>query len=131
MARKKKPAATSLQMEIMQIVWDRGEVTVGEVLELISARREIARNTVQTTMVRLEEKGWLKHRQVANAFRYSAAVARQASLGSMVRELIDNAFDGSVEGLVMTLLEERSLSSAEADRIRKLIDDSLRKRSKP
>jgi predicted transcriptional regulator len=102
-------------------------VTVGEVLELMSASRSIARNTVQTTMVRLEEKGWLRHRQVANAFRYSAAVERQTSLGGMLGDLIDNAFDGSTEGLVMTLLQERALSADEADRIRKLIDQSERK----
>jgi len=42
----------------------------------------------------------------------------------MVKNLVDKAFDGSVEGLVMTLLEERELSSAEADRIRKIIDQS-------
>ncbi|MDB5387018.1 MAG: blaI 1 [Planctomycetaceae bacterium] len=128
MAKENRPANSSLQWEIMQIVWDRGEVTVGEVLELISAKRSIARNTVQTTMVRLEEKGWLKHRPVANAFRYSAAIERQASLGGMVRELIDNAFEGSVEGLVMTLLEERPLSKVEAERIRQLIDESAKKK---
>jgi predicted transcriptional regulator len=124
MAKKKSAALSSLQFEIMSIVWDRPEVTVGEVLELLAAKRPIARNTVQTTLVRLEEKGWLKHRQVANAFRYSAAIERQTSLGGMVREFVDNVFAGSIEGLVMTLLDKRTLSNAEADRIRKMIDQS-------
>jgi predicted transcriptional regulator len=127
MAKKKRSGSSSLQLEIMRIVWERREVTVGEVLELLSARRAIARNTVQTTLVRLEEKGWLKHRQVANAFRYSAAIERQTSLGGILRDLLDDAFEGSVEGLVMTLLNERSLSAAEADRIRKMIDHSEKK----
>ena len=94
---------------------------------LISAKRPIARNTVQTTLVRLEDKGWLKHRQVANAFRYSPVVERQTSLGGMLCNLVDDAFEGSVEGLVMTLLQERSLSAGEADRIRKMIDHSEKK----
>jgi predicted transcriptional regulator len=127
MAKKKRPALSALQLEIMRIVWERREVTVGEVLELIAAKRPIARNTVQTTLVRLEDKGWLKHRQVANAFRYAPAIERQTSLGGMLCNLIDDAFEGSVEGLVMTLLQERSLSGAEADRIRKMIDDSAKK----
>jgi predicted transcriptional regulator len=127
MAKKRRPALSLLQLEIMNIVWERHEVTVGEVLELMAARRAIARNTVQTTMVRLEEKGWLKHRQVANAFRYSAAIDRQSSLGGMIGEFVDKVFEGSVEGLVMTLLQERPPSAAEADRIRKLIDNSERK----
>jgi predicted transcriptional regulator len=127
MAKKKNAALSSLQMEVMQIIWDRQEVTVGEVLELISAKREIARNTVQTTLVRLEQKGWLKHRQVANAFRYSSAIGRQASLKGMLHEFVDRAFKGSVEGLVMALLEQQPLSRDEADRIRKIIDESEKK----
>ena len=124
MAKKKLSPLSASQLEIMNIVWDRGEVTVGEVYELLATRRKIARNTIQTTLVRLEGKGWLTHRKVANAFRYSATVPRKETLGNMVKNLVDKAFDGSVEGLVMTLLEERELSSAEADRIRKIIDQS-------
>lgn len=124
MAKKKLSPLSASQLEIMNIVWDRGEVTVGEVYELLATRRQIARNTIQTTLVRLEDKGWLTHRKVANAFRYSSTVPRKKTLGNMVEDLVDKAFDGSVEGLVMTLLEERGLSSAEADRIRKKIDQS-------
>lgn len=127
MAKKKRSALSSLQLEIMNIVWDRHEVTVGEVLELIASKRPIARNTVQTTMVRLEDNGWLKHRQVANAFRYSAVIGRQASLGGMLGQFLDNLFEGSVENLVMTLLQERPPSAAEAQRIRKIIESSERK----
>jgi BlaI family transcriptional regulator, penicillinase repressor len=121
------PPLSAAQLEIMNVVWDRGEVTVGEVYETLAARRKIARNTVQTTMVRLEEKGWLTHRTVANAFRYVAASPRQKTLRQMVTELVDTAFGGSAEGLVMTLLENRDLSASEADRIRALIEESEQK----
>ena len=66
----------------MEIIWDRGEVTVSEVRESLSKKREVARNTVQTMMVRLEERGWLKHREDRRAFIYSAARPRVASLGA-------------------------------------------------
>ena len=127
MSKKKVPALSASQLKIMNIVWDRGEVTVGEVYEILFAQRRIARNTVQTTMVRMEEKGWLKHRKVANAFRYTSTVVRQKTLGRMIGDLIDSAFEGSVEGLVMTLLEQRGLSKAEADRIRTMIEESKKK----
>ncbi|MEX1232613.1 MAG: BlaI/MecI/CopY family transcriptional regulator [Planctomycetaceae bacterium] len=129
MTRKKLPPLSRAQLEIMNVVWDRGETTVGEIFEILSARRPIARNTIQTTMVRLEEKGWLKHRQVANAFRYSSTVPREQTLGKMASELVDKAFGGSLEGLVMTLIEERGLTAGEADRIRKMIDESESKGS--
>lgn len=124
MPRPALPPLSPAQLEIMNVVWDRPEVTVGEVLEILAARREIARNTVQTVMNRLEERGWLKRRKVANAYRYAAAVPRETTLQRMVSQLVDTAFEGSAEGLVMALLEGRGVSEDEAARIRALIEKS-------
>jgi predicted transcriptional regulator len=54
---------TDAQREIMEVVWQSGDVTVSEVRDALASRRQLARNTVQTMMTRLEERGWLKHRQ--------------------------------------------------------------------
>lgn len=83
-----------------------------------------SRNTVQTVMTRLAEKGWLKHRKKGRAFLFRAAVPRETTLRGLVGRLVDTAFSGSAEGLVLAMLEGRGLSSEEADRIRKLIDDA-------
>src|SRR5436305_1271192 len=116
------------QLEIMNLVWDRGEVTVAEVWKALAARRKVARNTVQTMMVRLEEKGWLTSQTEEHAFRYRAAVPREAVQGMMVRRLLDSAFGGSAEGLVMALLDGRGISKAEADRVRAMIQGAEKKR---
>jgi predicted transcriptional regulator len=109
------------QLEIMNLVWDRGEVTVAEVWKALSARRKLARNTVQTMIVRLEDKGWLCCRREEHAFRYRAAAPREKVQGMMVRRLLDSAFGGSAEGLVLALLDGRGISRAEAQRIRSMI----------
>src|SRR4051794_19445542 len=117
-----RPPLSEGQLEIMNLVWDRGEATVAEVWKDLSPRRKVARNTVQTMMVRLEEKGWLTSQTDEHAFRYRAAVPREAVQGMMVRRLLDSAFGGSAEGLVMALLDGRGISAAEARRIRALIE---------
>jgi predicted transcriptional regulator len=109
-------------MEIMEIVWDRGEVAVSEAWEALSARRSVARNTVLTTLMRLEGKGWLKHRTVGRTFFYSATRPRTATVGQMVQQLVDTTFGGSADGLVMALLENRGVTKEEADRIRAMLD---------
>ena len=63
MAKPDTSPLTAAQREIMEIVWARGEVTVAGVREALSAKRDVARNTVQTMMVRLEDRGWLTHRE--------------------------------------------------------------------
>ena len=120
---KKFPLPLSgAQLEIMEIIWERGEVAVSDVWELLSRRRQIARNTVQTMMVRIEEKGWIRHRAVGRTFLYSAAQPRQARLGQTVHQLLDTVFGGSAEELMTALLEDRTLSKGEAERIRAMID---------
>ena len=118
------PPLSGAQLEIMNEVWDRGPggATVAEVWAALSARRRVARNTVQTTLVRLERKGWLSHRAEGAGFRYFARRPRDRALGRLVSRLVDTAFAGSAAGLVMALLQGRGVSKAEADRIRAMID---------
>ena len=127
MVSHNEPAPLSeRQIEIMNVVWERGEVSVAEVWEELSARREVARNTVQTLMTRLEEKGWLGHRPHGTAFRYYARRRQEATLRGMVERLVNTAFAGSADMLVMALLEGRGVSAAEARRIRNLIEQAER-----
>ena len=126
--RKKPPPLSAVQAEIMNVVWDGSESTVTEVWRQLSKRRRLARNTVQTLMSRLEEKGWLRHRADGNALLYSAAVARSRAHRQVVRRLVETVFAGSAEGLVQALLAGRGISAEEAGRIRRLIEKEEKKR---
>lgn len=116
------------QIEIMDLVWDQGQITVTDLWKALSERRTIARTTVLTVMDRLVKKGWLKRRTVEREHIYSAARSREVTLGGLVHRLVDTAFAGSAENLVVALLDGRGVTEEEAKRIRKLIDQSRRKR---
>ena len=130
MAKRNEPPAlpSDAQLEVLNIIWDRGEATVGQLWRAFSARRPVARNTVLTLVARLEEKGWLRRRAEGNVPSYSATVPRQAALRQIVRRLVDTAFRGSTEGLVMTLLEDGNLSEGQAERIRAMLEKARRER---
>ena len=108
-------------MEIMREVWAGGEVTVTRVCEALNRKRPLARNTVHTLMDRLTRRGWLKRRLEGQTHYYSATSPRVATLRNLVSRMVDTAFGGSVEELVVALLRGRRLSAEEAGRIRKLI----------
>lgn len=114
---------TDAQREIMEVFWQRGEATVSEVRDAL-AHRGLARNTVQTTIVRLEERGWLKHREAGRTFVYAANAPRAASLGAKVSHMVDRLFAGAPEELVTALIEYRGLTPDEAARIRTMIDEA-------
>mgnify|MGYP000353809834 FL=1 len=122
--RKNSPPLSARQMEIMNIVWDRGQASVAEVWEIMAARRKVARNTIQTIMTRLEDKGWLGHVEQGGAFRYYARRRREPTLRGLVSHLVETAFAGSTDSLVMTLLEARGVAEDEAKRIVALIEQA-------
>ena len=112
------------QLDVMNIIWDSQEATVREVWKELCKEREVARNTVLTTITRLYDKGWLTRRTRGNAHLYRAARPRQKTLGRMVGNLVATAFQGSTEGLLRTLFANQRLSAEELERIRQMIDEA-------
>ena len=118
------PGLSQSQREIMEIVWDRGEVSAIEVRDILSQKRDLAKNTVRTLLDRMEEKGWLKHREDGRTYLYSAAQPREASIGQKVLEVVEQVCGGSPEELVTALLDYRGLSPQELKRIRTMLDEA-------
>jgi predicted transcriptional regulator len=117
-----KPELTPAQMEIMEVIWSAGEAGVAEVWKALASRREVARNTVQTMLTRLHERGWLIAREEGNAFVYRAARPRRPVVNTMADRLLDRVFGGSLSGLVAAIVESRSLPAEEVARLRAIID---------
>ena len=122
MTKPDLPPLSDAQLEIINIVWDRGKATVGEIWKALAQRRPLSRNTVSTMVTRLEEKGWLRHRIIGGTFLYSATHPREKVLPRLVHRLVDAAFQGSAEGLVLTLLAGGRLSSEEVERIKAMVE---------
>jgi BlaI family transcriptional regulator, penicillinase repressor len=122
MSKPELPPLSDAQLEIINIIWDQGNVTVGEIWKILAKRRSVSRNTISTMVTRLEEKGWLRHRIIGGTFLYSATHPREKVLPRMVHRLVDAAFQGSAEGLVLTLLEGGHLSTEEVERIKAMLE---------
>ena len=126
MVKRMTSPLTPAQLEIMNLVWEHGELNVAQVWRLLADRRPLARNTVQTMLTRLAERGWLVARAKGKAFYFRAAHPRKSAVRGMMSQLIDTVFAGSAIRLVMTLLDNRRLSAAELRRIRERIDRAER-----
>jgi BlaI family penicillinase repressor len=122
--RKSPRPLSPAQREIMEILWDRGELTATMVRQALPEDRQLARNTVRTMLQRMEEKGWLKHRAEGRTFFYSPAVPRAVTIGQRVLELLDSLCGGSPETLMTALLEQRELTKEEAKRIKEMLDSA-------
>ena len=128
MTRKKRPKLSEAQLRLMQILWDREEATVTEVWQALPDVHRGARTTVMTVLSRLAERGWL-HRQTRDGeLLYTPAVEREEALSGMLSRLLEVGFGGSAERLVHTLVNARGLSGEEAAELRRIIEESARKK---
>ncbi len=117
-----------LQAEVMEIVWNPGDATVSQVHERIALRRKALYTTVMVAMQKLDKKGWLKHRRAGRANVYRPARSRQATQGSLLKDVLGQVFEGNPHVLLSSLLEQHPMSDEELADLKKLID--VRRRAK-
>jgi predicted transcriptional regulator len=113
------------EMEVMHVLWDRGSATVAEAREKLAD--PLAYTTVLTVLRTLEEKGFVRHEEEGRAYRYFPMIERHQVRRGAVGRLLERAFDGSAELLMAHLVAERGLSPTQIRRIRRLLDERLRR----
>jgi len=112
---------TAQQIEIMKVVWQKGEATVRDVYEALRAARPIAYTTVMTTMKTMEARGHLEKRTEGRAHVYRAVESRNRALGKIVRDFLDRVFNGSAESLLAHLVREKRLSETDLEAVARMI----------
>ncbi len=78
-----------LEAEIMEVVWDAGEVTVRDVHQALGDARPLAYTTVMTTLGRLADKGLVRRIEAQPAHHYRALVSREQYARSTVKSVVD------------------------------------------
>jgi predicted transcriptional regulator len=119
-ARKKSQTLTEAELPIMDVLWQKGAATVGDVMEGLSKDRPVAYNTVLTLMRILERKGYVQHTKDGRAFVYQPVVDRGAASRTAVRQLLNRFFNNSPELLVLNLLQNETIDQSEIERLRAL-----------
>lgn len=128
MSRSRSQQLSRAQFDIMSIVWDKGEATIAEVLREINSGRKqkLRRSTIQVQMYRLEEKGWLTHKERDRTFFFRAVRSREEAQADIAVDMTKQVFGGSCADLVKCLFKHRNISSDEISRIRQLLDKEKR-----
>ena len=120
--RRKSDTLTGQELEIMKVIWPRGQATVREVYDELRDRRVVAYTTVQTMMNILETKGHLRRDQGDKANVYSPTRPQQVVVRSMVKEFVNRVFDGSSRPLLVHLLKDKGLNDRERRALQRLLE---------
>ncbi|HTW79694.1 MAG TPA: BlaI/MecI/CopY family transcriptional regulator [Terracidiphilus sp.] len=108
-----------LESNILSIVWHEGSATAEQVREALD--RPLTDSTVRTMLRRLEEKGYISHSIENRAFVYRPAESRQRVAGRAVKRIVDWLCEGSVETLLVGMVDSKVLDQAELERLAKRI----------
>ena len=111
---------TERELDVMAVLWEQGSATVPEVKARLDA--DLAYTTVQTVLRTLVAKGYVTHDEDGRFHRYRPLVEREQAGRSGLRRLVDTVFGGSPELLLTQLVAEGTLTEAQVERLRRLLD---------
>jgi predicted transcriptional regulator len=122
------PKLTSLELQIMEAMWNQGRLSIREIQETFPAADRPAYTTIQTIVYRLEEKGAVRRvRKIGNAHIFEAAVSRQDARGRLIDDLL-SLFGGRTQPVMAHLAESGKLTLDDIRETEKLIKDLGRKK---
>lgn len=126
MARKKSLTLTDAELRIMEVIWEKGSATVGEVAEALAGKDGSAYTTLLTLMGILRSKGYLScHKQEqGRGHVFTPKVDRNAAARKAVSLLLTRFFGGSHRELVLSFLREEELSLKELDQLKRTIRET-------
>jgi len=115
--KKARKTLSGLEHLVMDVIWERSFATAEDVRTALAAEHPMKESTARTILKRLEEKGYIKHRVDGRTHVYSSVAPRQKVATGAVRQIIDRLFGGSVEQLLVGMVDEEVLDERELQRL--------------
>jgi len=108
-----------LERDVLGIIWRRGDASADQVREELE--RPLKDSTIRTVLRRLEEKGYLEHAVDNRTFIYRPAESPQRVAGRAVQRIVDWFCAGSVEELLVGMVDSKVVSRVELERLARRI----------
>ena len=120
-----------LEKSVMDVLWDKGEVTGREVFEEIGRGRPLAFTTILTVMDRLLKKGLIRRAKRGRLFVYTAAMSKDDFVRQVSQEVLQGIMDISASSAATSFVDILyKTSPEEIERLSRLIEERKRGRSR-
>src|ERR1700679_3797162 len=106
-------ALSDLEHQLMDILWKSGSGTAEQIREALAPRHPLKESTIRTVLKRLQEKGYVNYRIEGKAFVYSGVEKPRNVAVSAVRQILDRFCDGSLEQLLVGMVENEVVDREE------------------
>lgn len=126
--RPQLPRPTEAELELLNILWDKGPATVRDLHQAVSVKRPLGYTSVLKLLQIMTEKGLVEREESGKAHIYRPAGTQQETQSQLVREMSERLFSGSAAALAMHALSTQPVSDWELEALRHLIEQ---KRKQP
>ena len=123
-ASPQKPTAAELQ--ILQVLWERGPSTVREVHEALQEEKALGYTTVLKLMQIMTTKGLVRRDENQRAHVYEAQQPAEKTKRQFAADVLQRVFDGSARELMLHALASQRSTRQEIEELRNLLDEHER-----
>jgi len=125
-----QPKLSKLELQIMDVLWERGIVSIREIQEGFPEKDRPAYTTIQTTVYRLEAKKAVRRvKKISNAHMFEAVISRGAAHRRVLDDIL-SLFGGRTQPVMAHLIESGKLTLEDIEEARKTLR-KLGKEGKP
>jgi BlaI family penicillinase repressor len=114
---RRRKTISPLEQLLMEYIWTHPAATAEMCREGVAKERVLKDSTVRTILRNLEEKGYVTHSVEGRTFVYRAVDTRRNVAVEAARQLIDRFCGGSVEELLVGLVDNQVLEPGELQRL--------------
>ena len=105
----------------MNVVWGDSPVAANVIVDRVAARKGWHRRTIRTLIDRLVRKGALGVDTAARPYHYSPKVSLRDCIRAESRSFLERVFGGEPAAMILHLVQETELSSADLKKLRLLL----------
>ena len=120
--RTMKNRPSDSELEIMQVLWDKGPLTVREVNDLLNQSRNVGYTTTLKIMQIMHEKGLLERDERQRSHIYAPTLQAEQVQSGILDHVVKTAFRGSSSSLVLQALGHHSATAEELAEIKAMIE---------
>ncbi len=123
MPKQKLPRPTDAELAILRVLWQRGPSTVRQVQETLNGDRPTGYTTVLKFLQIMTDKGLVQRDEAQRTHVYVARLSEEQTQRQLVGDLLDRAFGGSAQKLIMQALASKKTSPKELAEIKTMLEE--------
>jgi BlaI family transcriptional regulator, penicillinase repressor len=124
MSRRASSEPTAGELEILQVLWDAGPLSLSQLCARIRGKRPVATTTIATMLKIMLQKGLVGRDRGPRGPFWSAKISHMSTATKMLSGLVDRLFNGSAQLLVAHLIDQGRLTAGQRRQILEIIRDA-------